>query len=209
MNSVASTLRNGGSTVELRVYKLVLWECLFKRNKNGQPFDLAWKAVWTMSCTRKDCWMNYGGPCFLTVVWFGSPPPPTPVSKLDRRYTGSLRKKDDLPTWGKGMGVRRSQTIRRRENLVLCTKLNTIWLYIFALVPSVEGGMHLSWTRYFGNLWGWGAYRSSAAQCLIRLRYQYSDPWCVPLLYSTVHCLTVYCSDINTLILDVLLCCTQ
>ncbi len=39
------------------------------------------------------------------------------------------------------------------------------------------------------------------------LRYQYSDPWCAPLLYTVLY--TVYCSDINTLILDVLLCCTQ
>jgi hypothetical protein len=51
-------------------------------------------------------------------------PPPSPVSKLDRRHTGRLRKKDNLLTGERG----RSQIIRRGERLVLYNILNTLWL---------------------------------------------------------------------------------
>jgi hypothetical protein len=157
--------------------------------------------------------MYYGGPYFLTVVWFGSSPthaqctlPPSVRSTGD---TGSLKKKDNLPTVG---GGGEPQTIRRQENVVLCTKLNTLWLH-FVLVHSVEGGMHLSWTRYFGNLWGWGVQEqcspvpdtapisilwslmcSSAVNSTVHslmFRYQYSGPRCAFLLY-TVRTYSVY-----------------
>jgi hypothetical protein len=52
------------------------------------------------------------------------PPPPSLVSKLDRRHTGRLRKKDNLLTGERG----RSQIIRRGERLVLYNILNTLWL---------------------------------------------------------------------------------
>ncbi len=41
-----------------------------------------------------------GGPGFLTVVWFGScpTPSPSPVSKLNRPHTGRMRKRDNLLT---------------------------------------------------------------------------------------------------------------
>ncbi len=39
-------------------------------------------------------WMIYRGPGFLAVVWFGSSPTPSPVSKLHRRHTGRLRKRE-------------------------------------------------------------------------------------------------------------------
>ena len=44
--------------------------------------------------------MVYREPGFLAVVSFGSSPTPSPspVSKLDRRHTGRLRKRDDLLT---------------------------------------------------------------------------------------------------------------
>jgi hypothetical protein len=45
-------------------------------------------------------------PGFIAVVGFGSSPtlfPPSPVSKLDQRHTGSLRKRDNLLT-GEVMG---------------------------------------------------------------------------------------------------------
>ncbi len=51
------------------------------------------------------------------------PPPPSLVSKLDRRHTGRLRKKDNLLTGERG----RSQIIRG-ERLVLYNILNTLWL---------------------------------------------------------------------------------
>ncbi len=49
----------------------------------------------------------YRGPGLLAVVWFGSSPspPPSPVSKLDRRHTGRLRKKDNLLTEEGGGGA--------------------------------------------------------------------------------------------------------
>ncbi len=44
------------------------------------------------------------GPSFLAVVYFfGSSPLPDPVSKLDRRYTGRLGKRDNLLS-GRGRG---------------------------------------------------------------------------------------------------------
>ncbi len=45
----------------------------------------------------------YRGPGFLTVVCWLLPPPPTPVSMLDRRQTGRLRKRYNLLT-GEGGG---------------------------------------------------------------------------------------------------------
>jgi hypothetical protein len=53
------------------------------------------------------------------------PPPPSPVTKLDRRHTGRLRKKDNLLTGERGG----SQIIRRGERLVLYNILNTLWLH--------------------------------------------------------------------------------
>ncbi len=56
---------------------------------------------------RED-WTIYRGPSFLAVVLFGStPPPPLPGSKLDRRHTGRLRKRDNLLTGEGGDGGRR------------------------------------------------------------------------------------------------------
>ncbi len=52
------------------------------------------------------------------------PPPPSPVSELNRRHTGRLRKKDNLLTGERG----RSKIIRRGERLVLYNILNTLWL---------------------------------------------------------------------------------
>jgi hypothetical protein len=57
-----------------------------------------------------------------------SPPTPSPVSKLDRRRTGILRKRDDLLTGeSKGWGWARSQFIRQQESLVLYESFNTLW----------------------------------------------------------------------------------
>ncbi len=45
-----------------------------------------------------------------------APPPPSPVSKLDRRNTGRLRKKDKLLTGEGGVGEEPNHHTRR-ENL--------------------------------------------------------------------------------------------
>ncbi len=58
----------------------------------------------------REYWMIYRGPGFLAVVWFGSSHTPTPssVAMLDRRHTGSLRKRD-------GRGGREDHTIGRTK----------------------------------------------------------------------------------------------
>ncbi len=52
-----------------------------------------------LSAWCREYWMIYRGPGFPVFVWFGSspyPPPPSPVSKLDRRHTGILRERENL-----------------------------------------------------------------------------------------------------------------
>ncbi len=46
-------------------------------------------------------WVGLSRGC---IIWLLAHPPPFPVSKLDRRYTGKLRKRDNLMTveWGRG-----------------------------------------------------------------------------------------------------------
>ncbi len=58
---------------------------------------------------RREYWLIYRGPGFLAIVSRDSAPhtpllPPSPVSKLDRRHTGSLRKRDNLLTRKGGRG---------------------------------------------------------------------------------------------------------
>jgi hypothetical protein len=57
-----------------------------------------------------------------------APPPPflpsSPVSKLDRRHTGRLRKTYNFLTWDGGGG---SLIIRRRESLVLYKSFSALW----------------------------------------------------------------------------------
>jgi hypothetical protein len=60
------------------------------------------------------------------------PIPPSPVSKLDRRHTGRLRKRGNLLRGG-GVGEW-SQIIRQRESRVLYKSFNTLW------VGRIEGG---------------------------------------------------------------------
>ncbi len=59
------------------------------------------------------------------MIWLFPLPLPLPVSKLDRRHTWRLRKRDNLlPGEGAGGWVR-SQIIRQRESLVLYESFNT------------------------------------------------------------------------------------
>ncbi len=74
-------------------------------------------------------WMIYRGPCFLAVVWFSSSPTPShsPVSKLDRRFTGRMRKRNNLLT-GEGWRMwARSQIIPLQESMALDKSFNTLW----------------------------------------------------------------------------------
>ncbi len=58
-------------------------------------------------CVAPGHWMIHGGPDFLAVVLPGSSPTlstPSPVSKLDQRHTGRLRRRDNSLTWEGGGG---------------------------------------------------------------------------------------------------------
>ncbi len=52
-------------------------------------------------------------------------PPPSPVSKLDRRHTGLLRKRGSLLTGGRWWAW--SRIIRPQESQVLYKSLNPLW----------------------------------------------------------------------------------
>ncbi len=72
--------------------------------------------------------MIYRWPGFLAVVWFVSshPFPPSSFSKLDRRHTGRLRKRDNLLTGrGKGVGEEPDHTTARKPSLN--ETFNTLW----------------------------------------------------------------------------------
>ncbi len=75
------------------------------------------KYLWIPVC--REYWMIYRGQGFLTFVWFGSSPSlsPSPISKLDRRHTGRMRKR--ASSLRGGVGCEWSQIIRQRESLVL------------------------------------------------------------------------------------------
>jgi hypothetical protein len=68
--------------------------------------------------------MIYRGPGSRAVVCFGSSP--SPVSKLDRRHTGRLRKREQNADGREGRGWRRRQIIRRRVSLVLQKSFITV-----------------------------------------------------------------------------------
>ncbi len=85
----------------------------------------------------REYWMVYRGPGFLAVIWVGSSPtpPPSPVSKLERRRTGRLRKRAKLPTEEGGKRAGEEPNRRRpRESLVLYKSVNTLCLPVYLLV---------------------------------------------------------------------------
>jgi hypothetical protein len=65
--------------------------------------------------------MIYRGAGFLAVWFLAHPLPPFPVSKLDRRQTGRLRKRDKLLS-GEGVGGKGWD----QETLVLDKSFNTL-----------------------------------------------------------------------------------
>ena len=124
--------------------------------------------------------MVYRGPGFFMICPL--PPPPSPVSKLDRRHTGRLRKKDNLLTGERG----RSQIIRRGERLVLYNILNTLWLRTdqrkkVERLDKIEGqtGMY--------NL----NRRKSVVLVSVTVKGVCSS------MRATVHCTSLYCAVIN------------
>jgi hypothetical protein len=77
----------------------------------------------------------------VVMIWLLSRPPPSPVSKLDRRHTGRLRKRDNLLLREGWRGWGRSQTTRLRESLILHKSFN-IWYQ--ATARDMERGSPLT-----------------------------------------------------------------
>ncbi len=68
---------------------------------------------------------------FPAIVWFGSFPPPPPVSTLSLFLSLIVCRQSSMPD-GRGgrRGWARSQIIRRQEILVLYKSFNTLWLVL-------------------------------------------------------------------------------
>ncbi len=82
--------------IHTKSHILVFWKSLL---------DFAWlsgllKNKHSICCihSTREYWMICRG-FFLAVVWFGSSPNPSAVGKLDRRHTGSLRKRTTRWLW--------------------------------------------------------------------------------------------------------------
>ncbi len=72
----------------------------------------------------------YRGPSFSAVVFHCPLPPFPPASRLDRRRTGRLRKRDNFLTGeGEGLGV------EPEESLVLYKSFNTLWFVLRECSP--------------------------------------------------------------------------
>jgi hypothetical protein len=70
-------------------------------------------------------------------------PPPYPISKLDRRHTGRLRKRDNLLTGeGGGGGGGRAQVRRRRESLVLYISFKPLWSVLWLQGSRMGNVLH-------------------------------------------------------------------
>ncbi len=87
----------------------------------------------------KEYWMIYRGTGFLATYNLAPPhpfPAPSPISKLDRRHTGKVRKRENMLTGEDRGGWGRSQIIRWRESLVLYKLFKTLWCGRFFCVKS-------------------------------------------------------------------------
>jgi hypothetical protein len=97
-----------------------------------QPLLLS---VWTYNTGSREYWWCTEDQAFSPSFAMAPPPPrppPSLVSKLDRRHTRSLTKRQlaDVIGGGGGRGAK-SQIIRRWESLVLYKSLSTFWLRVF------------------------------------------------------------------------------
>jgi hypothetical protein len=92
----------------------------YSHSKAWNSYILCWKDAHfvfrLVLVMDSEYYMIYRGPVFLAVVLFGSSPT-LPVSKLDCRHTGRLRKRDKLLTGeggGKGVGEESNHTTARK-----------------------------------------------------------------------------------------------
>jgi hypothetical protein len=87
------------------------------------------------------------------------PPPIPPVSKLDRRHAGRLRKRDNLLPWEGEGGWARVRIIRLRESIVLYKSFNTLWPGRHSTGLKINGSklrkLHLvkPFSSTFKNFW--------------------------------------------------------
>ncbi len=95
-------------------------ECLFLTNSYSTLFQIAYCNI--LSDRERIERFIEAQESFLAVVWFGSTP--FPVSNLDRRHTGRLRKRDNLMT-GEGASVEPNYTTA--GNLALYKSFSTLW----------------------------------------------------------------------------------
>ncbi len=74
-----------------------------------------------------------------------TPLPPFPVSQLDGRHTGRLRKRDNLLTGEEGKGVGPERIIRPQEIQVLYKSFNTpcSGLIVISFVKIDDFAMHI------------------------------------------------------------------
>ncbi len=102
----------------------------------------------------REYWLIYRGPGYLAVVWFGSSP--TPVSKLDRRHTGRLRKRDNFLTgeggrggWPRGKSYDRKEAWSSIIHSILSISgskpLSLPGVYVRACIPGGTLCIHVSW----------------------------------------------------------------
>ncbi len=96
----------------------LIWKGVTRRNKEG---------------ASREYWMIYRTPGFLTFLWFGTSPtpsPPSPAIKLSLLLSFPVCCRSSLLLGGGRGGWGWSRTIRWRESLTLSKLFNTLWLYI-------------------------------------------------------------------------------
>ncbi len=139
-------------SVLLRVwYKIIATTCI--RNSIGAR---------VATCTAREYWMIYRGPGFLAIVWFGSPPTPSPSVSS----TGDAPEDWERETtcWREKVGG--SQIIRWLESLVLWKSFNILsvflWMNIFERsmpnwpplqkINKDDGKLYLRWIPFSSHL---------------------------------------------------------
>ncbi len=104
----------GGVHIRLRGRRQSQFRRLKKKHSTLSTQCMAPRKYWMIV-------LLYRGPGCFTVVWFGSfpTPPPLTLSNLSLLHSLSVCRRSSLPTGGGGRWWRRSQSIRRRDSLVL------------------------------------------------------------------------------------------
>ncbi len=99
----------------------------------------------------REYWMIYRGPGFLAVVWIGFIPTPS-VSKLDRRQTARLRKRDNLLTGDRKGGGAGGAKLHDGENVWGSSINNSIPSGWVVLLSSFCGKQQTPWNKL---AWGY------------------------------------------------------